>query len=167
MTRQHDDGAVELELQPTAEELEAATALREALEGHGDHPDAELARALRCAVNPPELSQLEHQAIIHQALRKLPNRKRAMTTAVVSAGTALALAAAIALLVSKTLLESPSQLDARGMTATASLVRSRSTQPLFDEPFPVQGGESARIDKIAGARQRDYRSNLFERMGVR
>lgn len=167
MTRQHDDDRAELELPPTEQELEAARALREALDGRGEHPDAELARALRCAVDPPELSQLEHQAILNRTLQKLPNRRRSLVVGIAGAGAALALAAALALLVSKTMLESPSRPEAGGTTATASLVRSRTTQPLFDEPFPRYGGESARIDRIAQARGRDYRSNLFERMGVR
>ncbi len=167
MTRQHDDDRVEQELAPTEQELEQARALRDALEGQGEHPDAELARALRSAVAPTELPRLEHQAILNKALRKVPDRRRGLMLGVAGVGTALAIAAAIALLVSKAMLGSPSRPEQGGPAVTASLVRSHSTQALFDAPFPPQGGESARIDRIAQARGRDYRANLFERMGVR
>jgi hypothetical protein len=39
-------------------------------------------------------------------------------------------------------------------------MRSRSTQPLFKQPFKP-GDAAARIDRIAMARERDYRENRF------
>lgn len=167
MTRQHDEDLAELELAPTEEELEAARALRDALDGRGQSPEGDLARAVRLAVQPTELAVPEHQAILNQALKKLPNRRRNVLIATFGAGASLAAAAAIALLVGKGAMLSPKSSDGRSATVAASLVRSRSTQALFDEPFPRHGGESARIDRIAQARARDYRANLFERMGVR
>lgn len=48
-------------------------------------------------------------------------------------------------------------------------IASRSTTDLFDAttPFPRQGGESARVDRIAGARASDLRANRFAAWGVR
>lgn len=45
----------------------------------------------------------------------------------------------------------------------------RSTTDLFDAttPFPKQGGETARVDRIAGARASDLRANRFAAWGVR
>ena len=45
----------------------------------------------------------------------------------------------------------------------------RSTADLFDAttPFPRTGGESARVDRIAGARAADLRANRFAAWGVR
>jgi hypothetical protein len=166
MTRQEDEDRVDREPAPTEEEVEQARALRDALEGRGDHADAELARALRLAVRPTELPHLEHQAILHRTLAKLPNRRRSFALRIAGVGTSLALAAAVALLVSRGIVAAPGT-ERHDTVATASLMRSRTTQPLFDQPFPRQGGESARIDRIAWARGRDYRANLFERMGVR
>jgi hypothetical protein len=47
--------------------------------------------------------------------------------------------------------------------------RSRSTMDLFDPvmPFARTGGQSARIDRIAGARAAELRENRFVAWGVR
>jgi hypothetical protein len=45
--------------------------------------------------------------------------------------------------------------------------RARSTAELFDAPFARQGGESARIDRIASARASDLRENRYAMWGVR
>jgi hypothetical protein len=58
--------------------------------------------------------------------------------------------------------------DARRVPDGApTIVAVRSTQTLFDAPFPRRGGESARIDRIARARGSDLRENRFARWGVR
>lgn len=48
-------------------------------------------------------------------------------------------------------------------------IAARSTTDLFDAttPFPRSGGESARVDRIAGARAADLRANRFAAWGVR
>ena len=51
--------------------------------------------------------------------------------------------------------------------AQATMVPTRSTQSLFEEPFAPRGGASARIDRIAMARSSDLRENRFARWGVR
>ena len=53
--------------------------------------------------------------------------------------------------------------------STAALIAARSTQALFDPgtKFPVQGGESERVDRIASARAGDLRANRFAVWGVR
>jgi hypothetical protein len=52
--------------------------------------------------------------------------------------------------------------------AVLQLIPARSTEALFDpaEKFPVRGGESARVDKIASARAADLRANRFASWGV-
>jgi hypothetical protein len=51
----------------------------------------------------------------------------------------------------------------------APRIAARSTTDLFDAatPFPRTGGESARVDRIAGARAADLRANRFAAWGVR
>jgi hypothetical protein len=51
----------------------------------------------------------------------------------------------------------------------ADLVPARSTLELFDpaEPFPREGEETSRIDRIAGARASDLRKNRYATWGVR
>jgi hypothetical protein len=141
---------------PTPEEVREAQALREALEGRGEHELAALAGALKLAHDPPELEPSLNESLVRAAIaRAHPSRSRVVYVAF-GAATALALAAAAALLVT------------RGSVQQApELALSRSTQSLFDAPFPRQGGTSARVDRIADARARDYRANLFARMGVR
>lgn len=61
----------------------------------------------------------------------------------------------------------PSRADLAEI-APAALIRSRSTDDLFDpaEKFEV-GHTSARIDRIASARSSDLRRNRFAAWGVR
>ncbi len=167
MTRQEERSVEECDSEPTEEELEASRQLRDALNGQGEHADAELARALQCAFDPRDLSQLEHQALVNRAVSRHAERKRGRIAAALGTATALALAAGLALLLSRGIIDQSPRIEGQGTVAAASLVRSRSTQPLFGEPFPAQGGSSGRIDRIAQARSRDYRANLFERLGVR
>jgi hypothetical protein len=58
---------------------------------------------------------------------------------------------------------------APGAPPPAPRIASRSTTDLFDAttPFPRSGGESARVDRIAGARAADLRANRFAAWGVR
>lgn len=167
MTRQDDEASWDDLTPPTPEENEEARALRDALEGHGEHPDADLCRALRLANDPPDIEPQAHEWLVKRAVhRAAPRRRTRAMAAVFGTGAALALAAGVALVVSSGVLDSTPGAD-RASMAPASLIPSRSTQSLFDAPFSRHGGTSDRIDRIARARGRDYRSNLYERMGVR
>lgn len=164
---QQDDDQMQRELSPpaTSEELEEARALRDALEGKGEHPDVDLCESLRAAWAPRDLTPERHQELVQRAiLRRGPRSGRVLYVAF-GATSALALAAAVALLVTYQSADGPSA----GVEAAASisLARSRTTQPLFDEPFARHGGSSQRMDRIVDSRARDYRANLFARMGVR
>jgi hypothetical protein len=146
--------------EPTAEEQREAEALREALEGRGEHDLAELAHALRMADNPPEIDASVNAELVAGAIARTHRGRSKVIYVAFGAASALALAAAFALVVGRGAFEGASG-------AQAELIPSRSTQELFDAPFPRQGGTSARVDRIADARARDYRSNLFARMGVK
>lgn len=153
---------------PTQEELEEARALRAALEGEGEHPDAELCRALRVAHDPPALDARINEWLVKRAIHRAMPRKRSKAVVVLfGTGTALALAAGVVLMLSSGVLTSDPRVTSPASLAPASLIPSRSTQSLFDEPFERHGGTSDRIDRITSARGRDYRANLFVRMGVR
>jgi hypothetical protein len=111
--------------------------------------------AVRAAWEPKAIDPAEHRAIVARAVGSartnvVPWKRPARYTAVV--GAALAIAAAFALRVTR--------------VEEAPLARTRSTEPLFDEPFKP-GEASARIDKIALARASDYRDNRFAKWGVR
>jgi hypothetical protein len=147
---------------PSAEELHLAGTLRHALDAKGGDP-GEVVTALRSAWNPAPIDEAEHRAIVRAALEKgapaanvvalrpqQPARIFAVTTT-----TVLALAASV--IVWMTTAAPPTEMP---------LARTRSTQPLFDEPFK-EGETSARIDRIAGARASDYRDNRFAKWGVR
>lgn len=150
----------------SAEEIAAASALRDALEGKSDAP--EVVAALRTAWSPAALDEAEHRAIVAKALGAdaradgrgnvvaLRPRPPAMRLAVVTTTTVLALAASVVVW----LTSAPPGRD------EAPLAKARSTQPLFDEPFKA-GETSARIDRIAVARASDYRDNRFAKWGVR
>jgi hypothetical protein len=132
---------------PSADEITAAA---------GIERDA-LFVALRAAFCPKDLSAEEHRAIIARALGTTvasgPARPKTNVIRIAFTSSALAIAAAIALYLSAPPKEAP-------------MARSRSTQPLFSEPFKA-GETSARIDKIALARASDYRDNRFAKWGVR
>jgi hypothetical protein len=156
---------------PTEEERARAEALRSALEDKpGSNDEADLARALRAAWSPSELSAARHQGILEEALarsvgagRPLRSPRRARVLRVVfGAGTIVALAAGVAGVVRTE--SSPQGSSYEIATAVAT---SRSTQPLFAEAFARHGGESSRIDRIALARQSDLRDNEFARWGAR
>ncbi len=145
---------------PSPEEEAAARALAEALAGAAPHPALDLAEALRAAAAPAPLDEARHEQILARALGPPAGRvivvpaSRWQRSAFVAA---VLVAAACALLV----------LGKTRPRAAPALVASRSTQELFDEPFPRSGGSSARVDRIAAARGRDLRHNRFASWGVR
>ncbi len=158
------------DLPASAEELERAAALRDALErGSEASDDASLLVALRAAHAPTEIDENEHHLIVERALvqvlpplaslatlvheaKVVPLRPR--RTLVAATTTLLALAAGVVLWMNAT------------SSAEVPLAKARSTQPLFEEPFKP-GEASARIDRIALARSADYRENRFAKWGVR
>ena len=148
----------------TPEETRAAEELREALaDPTRPHADADFARSLALAYAPRDLAPDEHRALLERALASASRpqaRGRLIRVAFGAGAAALALAAAIVLVVRSESMAPPT-------AEVLPLSVARSTQPLFREPFPVEGGESARIDRIALARASDFRDNQFARWGVR
>ena len=131
---------------PTAEEIAAAA----------DTMRDPIVEALRAAWSPRELPAEEHRAIVARALeggKVVAFRRRTTLVRVAFATTVLAAAAAVLVYVGRPPNEAP-------------IARSRSTQPLFSEPFK-SGEASARIDRIAIARAADHRDNRFAKWGVR
>jgi hypothetical protein len=155
---------------PSAEEARAAEDLRVALSDSSKaHEGAELARALHLAHDPRPLGRDAHEALVDRALAAPKKSKRSGVVVRVAFGVAAAvsLAAGIAFLVGRSGLD-PAQPETTAVaTAKLPLVHVRSTQPLFAEPFAAKGGTSARIDRIAMAREGDLRDNRFARWGVR
>lgn len=162
---------------PSAERAEAER-LRLALEGQSEHESAHVARMLHAAHSPSALDPARNELLVTAALaraKRAPSGlRRALprTMAVVTSALALA-AGAVLLFSSADHVASPpsaSRPDAPvAAAAAAALIPSRSTDDLFDRatPFPRQGGETARIDRIASARASDLRSNRFARWGVK
>jgi hypothetical protein len=178
-----DESRAVLDAAPSAEEQAAATALRDALSARrsprpGDAGDYVFAVALRAAFAPAEIDEAEHRAIVDSALgarparvnEKAPPAKEAATASVIvlkrratvvrvafgAVAGGLALAASIVFVVTS----APPKGD------EAPLAMTRTTQPLFSEPFKP-GETSARIDRIASARASDFRDNRFTKWGVR
>ncbi|HEU4404945.1 MAG TPA: hypothetical protein VFS43_06595 [Polyangiaceae bacterium] len=164
---------------PTAEELAAARALAEALEGRGEagREGAEFASALRAAYEPAELDPARHEALLARALGeaggakvvRLDERRLAARRALRWGGATTVMAAAAAAVLALWpggRGEGPAPSAAVAVAPPPALRPSRSTQELFDEPFARSGGGSARIDRIAQARSRDLRQNRFRRWGV-
>jgi hypothetical protein len=140
----------------TDDEVAASERLRDALEAGTPHADADLARALAAAVRASEtaLDARRAEALSARAV----DRKRGNVIYVafgVVAG-AVALAASVALVLSS---------DGRAPAAEPVLAVSRSTAPLFTEPFET-ASTSARVDRIAAARERDLRNNRYALWGV-
>ena len=147
---QRDD----FDLPPTEEELREAARLRDAL----DRGEAPLADALRAAHAPGEISARRNAELVEAAIAAAPARRSGTVIRVVfGVSTVLAAAAAVALFATRTVELQPS----------LALSRSRSTEDLVDQPFPREGGTSARVDRIASARQRDLRKNQYARWGVK
>jgi hypothetical protein len=162
---------------PTKLEQRAADRLREALDG-GDAQDelAELAGSLRAAWRPAPLSELQSRSLIERALSatagRRPRRIAPVTMAALS--TLAALAAGVALLLGEVGEErAPAASAPRGPAAEsarrAALIPARTTASLFDPatPFPREGGQTARIDRVAAVRAADLRENRYAAWGVR
>jgi hypothetical protein len=142
---------------PDADELARATALRDRLDGDP------VVAALRAAYEPKAIDDAEHRAIVTRALEAAAapgivvdfaaaRRMRRLRAVVAGTTATLALAASIVVWISQ-----PKETP---------LAMTRSTQPLFADPFRA-GEASARIDRIALARAADYRDNRFARWGAR
>jgi hypothetical protein len=161
---------------PSEEEVAASDALRRALEDPSlPNEAADLARAASLAHAPRPIDPEAHRRIVETALaRKAPRGGRVIRVSF-AAGAALALAASFALVSSlKDEKAAPESAVASAPAVPAiPLVRSRSTQPLFEEPFAAPRGPgapssgSARIDRIAMARASDFRDNEYSRWGAR
>ncbi|AUX21652.1 hypothetical protein SOCEGT47_021380 [Sorangium cellulosum] len=184
------------EAPPTKAEQRAAERLREALGGRdaeqgepareggaggegalGQREElAELAIALRAAWRPRPLAELRGRALVEQALRASSGQRGRRTAPVTMAALSAlaAVAAGVALLVGEVREELPSAARAPAAPAAEgaplpSPIAARSTAALFDPaaPFPREGGQTARIDRIAAARAADLRQNRYAAWGVR
>jgi hypothetical protein len=119
------------------------------------------ARALKNAHEPAAIDAAEHRAIIDRGIERGLARRRGRVIRIgFGVSAVLAAAAILILLIGK--IRKP---EIEG--SDVQLAVARTTQPLFTEPFPKQGGESQRIDRIAMARASDLRENRFARWGVK
>ena len=151
---------------PSPEEIAESTRLREALEGRGAHPAAELAHALRSAATPDKLGALAAERVAAQALGRrtgAPRRNNVRFVAFGTAATAIAALAAGWFLVLAPALDAGHEGFAR---RAADLAVSRSTAAMFSEKFEA-AETTARVDRIALARSRELRSNRYALWGVR
>lgn len=169
----HDHLVAEaLAFAPTAEELVAARAFRDELDaGTGDA--AFLQEALKAALNASPMEATKDVAAgVDAALGK--RRAKVLLfrprTALPAAAVLVAMAAAVLLYLKFDFQHMHPEIAGN---LQASLVPARSTQELFDQPFERpnvldRGSKSvARIDRIAAARDSDYRHNRFARWGVK
>lgn len=137
-------------------------------------PLVELAQALQAATGQAELDELSNERALQRALRGRA-AGRGASSRVTWLGSVAAIAAGVALFLGTLSLLEPGGDAPIGRQIepsprpTPELIRSRSTQTLFDPatPFARRGGESARVDKIARARAADLRANRFAQWGVR
>ena len=142
----------------TAEEMVESERLRQALEGEGDHPHLDLARALQAATRP---------APPPRALPVPDARPRVIYVAFGATTALLAAAAALALVIgSLSSKDAAPQSAAQAPLAPAALSVSRSSAALFQEPFTLEG-TTARMDRIASTRERELRQNRYLAWGVR
>ncbi len=165
---------------PTRLEREAADRLRSALERGGDlDEEAAILGHLRAAHRPAALAPARNDELIAGALARAPRAlasvstlRRVLPATIATITGVLALAAGFAVLVRTSNLPSPAAMVPSpaelAVVAPAALIRSRSTDDLFDpaEKFEVKR-TSARIDRIASARSSDLRRNRFAAWGVR
>jgi hypothetical protein len=143
---------------PTAEELELAAELRDALEADP------VVQALAAAWRPKDINSIEHRQIVAKALppaARQGGRVMRVTFGVVAG--AIAIAASVVV-----------WMNAPHAQSEVPLARARSTQPLFPTYEGFKSGETnasanatARIDRIAMARAGDYRDNRFAKWGVK
>ena len=140
------------------EEIAESERLRQALDGQGEHPDAELARALALAHAPQELEPTQGRQLAREALTR---RSNVIYVVFGAAATLVAAAAAVLLFLfpaSKSRAPLPHPVE--------RLAVSRSTVSMFDKKFDT-ADTTARIDRIASARARDLRQNQYAMWGVR
>ncbi|AUX41343.1 hypothetical protein SOCE26_027530 [Sorangium cellulosum] len=144
---------------------------------------AELAGALRAAWRPAPLAELRGRALVERALgapseqrsrRAAPITRRIAPITMAALSTLAAAAAVAALMFGEIRDERASVARAPAAPGAAlaplpSLVEARSTAALFDPaaPFPREGGQTARIDRITAARAADLRQNRYAAWGVR
>ncbi|WP_437817784.1 hypothetical protein [Sorangium sp. So ce1078] len=137
---------------------------------------AELAVALRAAWRPAPLAELRSRALVDGALRAspAPRPRRIAPVTMAALSTLAAAAAAAALIFGQIREERASMARAPGAPHAAAaprppLIEARSTTALFDPaaPFPREGGQTERIDRIAAARASDLRQNRYAAWGVR
>jgi hypothetical protein len=167
----------------------------EGLLGGGNHEgearatgDVAVALALKAAFSPADLPPARHDRLVGAAIEAArtarpappqPGKVVHVRFRRVAAATAFLAAAACLALVfgnlrpraaAPTTAAAP-QVPGVGTqlatTQTTQTRASRSTQELFAEPFPRQGGSSGRVDTIARARASDLRQNRFALWGVR
>jgi hypothetical protein len=159
----------------TEEERVLSEQLRDALGDPSQKNEAaELARALSLGFAPRSIAEVEHRAIVERALAGAPARsnvvpfgprRRARAGVVIGVATALSLAAGAIVVLGQ--MGAQEETAALRRTPRVQMVQTRSTQPLFEEPFARTGGASARIDRIAMARAGDLRENRFAKWGVK
>ena len=145
-------------------------------------PDAELqaltelAGSLRAACGRGALDELGNERMVQQAMRRAERARPAGSRRWALVASVAALAAGVALFFAsfgwRDGLHGPAASrvppPSGVVAASLQLVPARSTETLFDpaEKFPLRGGESARVDKIASARAADLRANRFAAWGV-
>ncbi|MGC4088821.1 MAG: hypothetical protein QM756_13155 [Polyangiaceae bacterium] len=144
---------------PSDAERAEAERLRQALDGRGESDLASLAEALRFANGTARVEPSVAEAAHERALVSVPRRRDNVVFAAFGAvGGMLALAAAVALVVS------PARKDAPPRER-AELARSRSLAPLMNVEA-ARLSPSERIDRIAAVRERDLRQNRYTKWGV-
>lgn len=131
------------------------------------HPLAELARAVKNAHAPRPLAELRNEALLRPALRA-PTRTAARRTLGGVVVTALAIAAGLLFYVRGRDQHVPAAAVApAGDAFLPGMVEQRTTAPLFQqEDFPLEGGQTPRIDRITQARSSDLRNNRFVAWGI-
>jgi hypothetical protein len=157
------EAALEDPLAPASEaELVESARLRDALDGRGAHPDADLARALRNAGSPEPLPEPRVEQLVATATR--PQRTGNVVFVAFGAAALTAMAAAAAAM----LFVFPAERDEApaAMAAPLTIAQSRSTAALFSEKFET-AQTSDRIDRIADARSRELRQNRYAQWGLR
>jgi hypothetical protein len=142
----------------TREEIADSERLRDALEGRAAHPDLALARALSAALGKAG----EAPPPVRETAAASKSAGRVIYVAFGAATTLLAAAAALLLVVGTLSRKSESVAQ----HAAPSLSVSRSSAPLFSDPFTTEG-TTARIDRITSERERELRQNRYLAWGVR
>ncbi len=142
------------------EELVESERLKQALEGHGDHEHARLARALSAAFAPTLDRSLPEPEL--EARAKATRSGPVIFYRFAGVAAALAVAAAVLLRVTPELRRSSPPVPD---VSTLALAQSRSTAALFQADSA--SAPSERIDRIANVRSRDLRDNRYALWGVR